>query len=273
MEPFELANFPVDIQDLKIVIMSTCSSQVQVMVPCFTKTCVARFMDELSTLTLPDWRYERSVAEFICDECIIEDETNSGGEIVEPNRYSNFVVSMKFSRKYQSYIYRVVVFTCFFPFCMMGVFLVDPEEGAVDRRRTSVSLLLASLLFMFVVMRDLPHGVPYLTLLEKYIYSSLLFQVLVLIQNFVIEKVEEKEEFDRICQTAAGVLWVLIQLACGIHAYRMRGWERSKLHMTSKQIAEVQREDRRMDVHAHGGQSHNLTCWDEGCLVTGQISL
>lgn len=94
-EPFELENFPVDCQDLRIIIMSTATSNKQVIVPHFRRDTFVTIDQEFTGL--PEWKRHPPICDFI-----LSDEKKSA----RGYRFSSMVLLIKVSRKSRCHLLR-----------------------------------------------------------------------------------------------------------------------------------------------------------------------
>lgn len=224
-EPFELENFPVDCQDLRIIIMSTATSNKQVIVPHFRRDTFVTIDQEFTGL--PEWKRHPPICDFI-----LSDEKKSA----RGYRFSSMVLLIKVSRKSRCHLLRTACLIFCISVSQLAVFAIEPEsETLPDRLSIGFTLMLTALVFMFVVEARLPN-VPYLTLLDKYIYGSFFSMILVMIGSTVVVKIQDYEQriqWDhKVRFMAIGLMSVLqIWFACSIHYYRMK--EEKKLQMNS----------------------------------------
>jgi len=228
-EPFELENFPFDVQDLKIILESCATAERQILVPHFEKNAFVKINMDVSCL--PDWEFDRAVAEF---------------DLSDPNanlykiQFSTCTVNLKVVRRYRPYIERVMFMMCTICATMFTLFALHPVDGAGDRLSNAFGLLLAGMVFMFVVSSQLPN-VPYLTILDKYIYTCFLFMLGIAVECAVVQlwgDVEgEAEAKDKLMLRIAVIVFLGIHVVFSIYSYFARKFELKKLLWSSEDYA------------------------------------
>jgi len=245
-EPFELENFPFDVQDLKIILESCATSERQVLVPHFEKNAFIKINMDVSCL--PDWEFDRAVAEFD-----LSDPTSSLYNI----QFSSCTVNLKVVRRYRPYVERVMFMMCTICATMFTLFALDPVEGAGDRLSNAFGLLLAGMVFMFVVSSQLPN-VPYLTILDKYIYSVFFFMLVISIECAVVQLYENSHYLDAIMFKVSVCIFVGLHVLFVVVSYFARKYELKKLMWTSEDYLNAHAEDANATPHSMTIESDNI---------------
>jgi len=182
-EPFELENFPVDCHDLRVVISSTATTRKQVIVPHFRRDMFVTIDQEYTGL--PEWKRHPPICDFV-----LSDKSKSARE----NQFSSMVLLIKVSRKSASYIIRTVSLIFCITASQLFVFATEPNLDELgDRLSIGFTLVLTALVFMFVVEARLPK-VPYLTLLDKYIYGSFFLMMITMVGSTFVLQVKNDDQ-------------------------------------------------------------------------------
>ena len=92
------------------------------------------------------------------------------------------------------------------------------------------SQVLTSAAYKMAVGRQLP-SVSYLTFVDKYMLSCALYVILVAVQSRVLHIVTwqqgDMEEFDKVCRTVLGIIWVIGHMVFFSAAYYLRRYPRT----------------------------------------------
>jgi len=230
-EPFELENFPFDVQDLKIIFESCATSERQILVPHFEKNAFVKINMDVSCL--PDWEFDRAVAEFD-----LSDPTKNLYGI----QFSSCTVNLKVVRRYRPYVERVMFMMCVICATMFTLFALDAVEGAGDRLSNAFGLLLAGMVFMFVVSSQLPN-VPYLTILDKYIYALFFFMLVISIECAVVSLASDPHATDNKMMIFFALVFLGIHAIFLFYSYYARKFELSKLEWSSEDYARQHEND------------------------------
>lgn len=165
-EPFQLQEFPFDVQDMKIIIASTANAHTQILVPHFRRNEFVKIQMQVSSL--PEWTF---------DQCLVEFVLSDPAQSSRGDRYSTCTLNCKLVRKWKSYIKRVNVMMAAISCTQFTVFSLDAVEKQAERLSNSFALMLTGLIFIFVAANSLPN-VPYLTQLDEYIYALFFLMLL-----------------------------------------------------------------------------------------------
>ncbi|XP_070560478.1 neuronal acetylcholine receptor subunit alpha-9-II-like isoform X2 [Ptychodera flava] len=205
-EPMELYDFPFDCQDLTIRIMSDWpDTDVQ-----FKKNMSIKDSIRIDTFTgAQEWDLHKHVI----SQAVDEDRELTGSH----RKYPMYHITAHVQRRIGFYLWNVALIM-FLIMCMtFASFSVDPFEPA-DRLSVTLTLLLTSVAFKFVVSQSLP-TISYLTILDKYILFCMTFQCIMVVQNAtasVYTDVKDAKLFDLICITCLACLVAVAHLSFGI---------------------------------------------------------
>ena len=177
---FSLHNFPFDCQTLKIEISSKWSSSVVVFDRTPNIPCV---LSNENFLGKEQWD--------LLDHVITKDSTSSEDPSkVSMITYSSYAFEFHIKRKYTYFLTNIVCLMFLISLLSFTTFFVSPESIG-DRLGVILTLLLTAVTFKFVVSQSLP-PVSYLTVLDWYVLSSVVFIFSVAIENSVVAKMERK---------------------------------------------------------------------------------
>ena len=167
-EPFELQNYPFDIQPLGVVLESTAAQDDSVKFVC---TC-----DALPTLRDTEWSGKNGSAraEFAVDQ---------GKK--KRGRYTLTIEAVA-QRYYSVHMYRVVSVMALFSLGSIGAFCADPDVNALERLGITFTLMLTATAYSLVIASGLP-TLGYLTFLDKYILATFAIIATVGAEILVIE--------------------------------------------------------------------------------------
>jgi len=216
---FEMESFPLDCQDLKIVLQSYDPTERCEFCP-FGTLIKDNSREEFcqirrDTFTSSDWQF-KSV-------CVSSEKTFPQNDIKNES-YSKLVVRLKLQRKWELYFFRVCIIMCLLSVTNMSSFYI-PLDDIGDRMANNVGFVFTAIAFQFVINSYLPH-ISYLTVLDCYVLGVFIFMLMITFQTCLIAG---NEELDQICFT---VFFVGIVLYHGIFifiAWRARNKEKEKL--------------------------------------------
>ncbi|XP_054751566.1 gamma-aminobutyric acid receptor subunit epsilon-like [Lytechinus pictus] len=173
----QLKDFPFDCQDLTIKLMSDWPVEdVE-----FVKDMNIKDSIRLDTFTAgQQWKLWKHVLA----QPIEEDKALTGAH----RSYPIYHITTHVQRKPGFYIWNIALIMLLIVILTFTSFVV--ERGApADRLSVTVTLLLTAVAFKYVVSQSLPL-ISYLTMLDKYVLSCLIFQCLVVGQNALSAVVE-----------------------------------------------------------------------------------
>jgi len=164
-EKYELENFPLDVQDLTIVIdhydILNVSTAKEIQIEPFsnigrTGRCDYTDGDEYEFKNfLMEWGLTKTTVKGVLGSSVLE-------------------LRIKIQRKWQHYFYRLAFVMAIVGFTGILAFRIDLEEDFPDACAFLSTCLLTVVAFMFVIQSTLP-AIPYLTLLDYYVYSQLIY--------------------------------------------------------------------------------------------------
>lgn len=176
-ESLELANYPFDTQNLKIVIESRhlCKDYIRFR-PMISFPVVA--FDQ-SNNNVPDWKIHGIVADF----------EPAGSD----NTFSQVIYSISASRNYNAVLIRLVSFLVGIPIMAFTTFSMSPSDDLPDRLAHAMTCLLTEVAFQFVINNTLPE-IPYVTWLDEVCIASFLSICFVLVQSSIIPVISDVVE-------------------------------------------------------------------------------
>lgn len=230
-EPFELENFPFDCQDLRLTLVSTATSDQQKLVPHFRRNAFITIEKEYTDL--PSWKMH----EPICDFSLSDKSKSARGY-----QFSSMTLLIKVSRKFWSHVMRTIFLILSLCLAQLFVFAVGTEpEDLADRLSISFTMVLTALVFMFVIESRLP-TVSFLTLLDKYIYSTFFIMMIISLGSAtaVLQPEREKRvQMNTIMLLINVVLVTLLQVWFMYSIVTKRRVEEKKLKMNSKSVEQM----------------------------------
>lgn len=167
-EPFELQNYPFDIQPLGVVLESTASQLNNIVFKCSCK--------DLPVLRDTEWSGKGTSANVIF--AVDEGKKKRG-------RYTLTIKAVA-QRYYSVHMYRVVAVMALFSLASIVAFCGDPEVNALERLGITFTLMLTATAYSLVIAAGLP-TLGYLTFLDKYILATFSFIALVGAEITVID--------------------------------------------------------------------------------------
>ncbi|XP_068681182.1 cys-loop ligand-gated ion channel-like [Montipora capricornis] len=188
-ENLELWDFPLDYQELTITLMSDWTNKM------------VKFEKDLKKAdTIRPETFTADQEWFLCRHVITESTDTIKTEGSSANDYPLYHIKCHVKRKNGYYLWNIamIIFLIdLLSFCSFSVDISSPS----DRLSVTLTLLLTAVAFKFVVSQSLP-TISYLTLLDKYVLSGLIFLGCMAIENAVAAVVpnpDTQKWFDRIC--------------------------------------------------------------------------
>jgi hypothetical protein len=166
-------------------------------------------------------------------------------------------VNLKVVRRYRPYVERVMFMMCTICATMFTLFALDPVDGAGDRLSNAFGLLLAGMVFMFVVSSQLPN-VPYLTILDKYIYAVFFFMLVIAIECAVVQLYENAHHLDSLMFKISVCVFAGMHVFFVIVSFFARKFELKKLDWTSEDYAKAHANDENATPHSMTIESDNI---------------
>ena len=178
---FSLHNFPFDYQTLKIEISSKWSSSAVLFDRTPNIPCV---LSNANFLGKEQWD--------LLDHVITRDSTSTD----DPSKvsiitYSFYAFEFHIKRKYTYFLTNIVCLMLLISLLSFTTFFVNPDSIG-DRLSVILTLLLTAVTFKFVVSQNLP-PVSYLTVLDWYVLSSVIFIFSVAIENSIVARIQNKK--------------------------------------------------------------------------------
>ena len=162
-EVFWINNFPFDYQKLSLVLFAKC------------------FADKMTLQKDPEKEDNIRTESFfapqewkLCSHVLTESKKSEETSGVSSNRYPQYEIRMNVRRQYKFYIYNVFLVMLLITTLTFGSFAVEADATG-DRIQISLTLLLTSVAFKYYVQQFAP-TVSYLTLIDKYVLSCMVFQ-------------------------------------------------------------------------------------------------
>ncbi|XP_078360747.1 cys-loop ligand-gated ion channel-like [Oculina patagonica] len=188
-ENLELWDFPLDYQELTITLMSD-----------WTDKLVEFKKDMRRADTIRSETFTADQEWYLCRHVITEAASTVKTEGSSANDYPLYHIKCHVRRKNGYYLWNIamIIFLIdILSFCSFSVEISSPS----DRLSVTLTLLLTAVAFKFVVSQSLP-TISYLTLLDKYVLSGLVFLCCMAIENAVAASIPDPDKqkyFDRIC--------------------------------------------------------------------------
>ncbi|XP_066292111.1 glycine receptor subunit alpha-4-like isoform X1 [Branchiostoma lanceolatum] len=221
-EPMELFDFPFDHQELTIQLMSDWpTSQVE-----FAKNMGIK--DTIRTDTFTGSHEWELYGHLLCKPAITGQHQSTSHQ-----RYALYNITAHVQRKMGFYVWNIAFIMFLIMALSFTAFSVPPNEPA-DRLSVTLTLLLTSVAFKFVVTQSLP-TISYLTLLDKYVLLCMIFQCLMAVQNALASIMSNAWLFDVISMgVLAGVVF-FTHLVFGVLMF-------IKIRGTNKQLGQADKE-------------------------------
>lgn len=221
LEGYEFKNFPFDVQDLCIKLVPTYDQENKKefvrLVPHDRYRCICSF----KICELNDF--------YLHNKCVTEVLEGDGG-------WDVINIRLKAIRRWQHYIYRLCGILSLVTLSGCLGFRIDIEDGFSDATAYFSTVLLTVVAFMFVVHSTLP-PIPYLTLLDKFIFSMLVYVIvqMIFLALFTVESVHMTESF---AFWFSIILWIIIHVLFAVWGYFASVFEQKKLTMNTMELRE-----------------------------------
>mmetsp|Transcript_663 Transcript_663/g.1034 ORF Transcript_663/g.1034 Transcript_663/m.1034 type:complete len:373 (-) Transcript_663:169-1287(-) len=239
-EKCELQNFPFDTQEAKVTL-------------CLNDYVCTRFEDDVKrvefdnkNISLPGkLKYLVLASDRTCQDSVIQRNAFQESDVWDLSRkiemrpflshpgdsgflkqYSELHVTLTMTRHPESYIYGIGVPLAFITTLGWGCSAISHEDFA-DRSAITLTLLLTSVAYKFVISQNIP-PVSYLTFLDKYVLTSSIFLCSLFLQNYIAFWLDSSLLDDLMLCTLFGI-WVCMNvwfIAFGIVVMKSR--QRSK---------------------------------------------
>jgi len=235
-EELELQSFPFDCQDLSVVMREESKNVRIVFLPEMRKLTFASIDPRYSVIT--EWDMESARIEFGSS-----DPSKSRGGAT----YSQIILRLKMQRRWEVFMWNVVFMMACIEALTLTMFKMDieKEEGG-DRLGLGVIMVLTAIAFLQVVRARLPN-VPYLTLLDWYVYLSFLFLIAMVLETAIVHECWlsfadfDANKVDNPFFVFCMVYLFLYHVFFAFYSWWSRREEKKKLVMSSDEIeAEVE---------------------------------
>ena len=200
---FSLHNFPFDYQTLKIQISSKWSSLAVVFDTSPNIPCV---LSNANFLGQEEW----DLLDHVISKASSTAEDSSKVSLIH---YSVFTFEFHIKRKYSYFLTNIVFLMFLISLLSFTTFFVSPDNTG-ERLSVILTLLLTAVTFKFVVSQSLP-PVSYLTVLDWYVLTSVIFIFAVAIENSIVAKIQNEKKrklFDHMSWGVAGFIFILIHM-------------------------------------------------------------
>ena len=195
-EGFELEHFPFDVQPLTITVScNRSSSEVELLEDCYTGT-KSILRNQFTVMT--DFDLSGPVMQSRTDEDL--------------KKYPLLHVYFVGQRRAAYYMWNIALPNFLLSALVFTSFAIAPEDLA-DRLSVTLTLVLTSVAFKYMVAQELPR-ISYLTLLDKYILLSFAFLALVGGQNTLAAVIVE-ERIVEVSRYVIEAIFVLIHVLLG----------------------------------------------------------
>jgi len=217
-ENFELYNFPLDSQDLKLIIRLGDSDKA---IWRHSGCSPANVKVEKDNLCIQDYRLD---SVFCCFTKTREEHSVLGLS------YAEFHAVIKLQRRWEAYSIRMFLIISIVSFSTFAIFLM--EDDRLDSKIKHIStMLLTAIAFNFVLTNLLP-VVPYMTYMDRYINAQFIFifftGVIVSLPK-IFPDFEDKLNSSRLAVTSL-LLWIGMHFILLVDGFRCYCKETKKLH-------------------------------------------
>ncbi|XP_065062175.1 glycine receptor subunit alpha-3-like isoform X2 [Rhopilema esculentum] len=162
-EVLEVNEFPYDYQDLTLVLTSNWAvDQINLL------------KDPHKNDNIRTWNFTARQEWDLQQHVLVESTENIPEEGSSPNIFPLYKVQLHVMRQYGFYLYNVALIMCLITALTFSSFAVKVDSIG-DRIQITLTLLLTSVAFKYYVQQFVP-TVSYLTLMDKYILSCMIFQ-------------------------------------------------------------------------------------------------
>ncbi|XP_078691440.1 cys-loop ligand-gated ion channel-like isoform X1 [Branchiostoma floridae x Branchiostoma belcheri] len=221
-EQMELFDFPFDNQELTIQLMSDWPiGQVE-----FAKNMGIK--DTIRTDTFTGSQEWELFGHLLCKPSITNQDQSTSHY-----RYPLYNITAHVQRKMGFYVWNIAFIMFLIMALSFTAFSVPPNEPA-DRLGVTLTLLLTSVAFKFVVTQSLP-TISYLTLLDKYVLLCMIFQCLMAVQNALASIVSNAWLFDLVSMAVLAGIVFFTHLVFGVLMF-------VKIRSTNKQLRQADKE-------------------------------
>ena len=172
---FSLHDFPFDYQDLRIVVSSRWNDETVLFE---TPENDTSHLYEENFPNKQEWELQKDVS---YDKDTFGRKSFGKNAQVKMMNYSRYIFKIHIRRKSSFFLINVALIMFMITILCFSAFAIDSSHTA-NRLSVCLTLLLTAVAFKFVVSGSLP-PVPYLTLLDKYVFTCMVFIFLISTEN------------------------------------------------------------------------------------------
>ena len=209
-EVLEVCNFPFDYQDLSLTLTSNWHAEKLTLVK-----------DDEKDDNIHTWNFYAKQAWDLKRHVITETLTLKPTEGSSANSYPQYRIQVNVMRQYEFYLYNVSLLMCLITALTFTSFAVKADSPG-DRIQITLTLLLTSVAFKYYVHQFVP-TVSYLTFLDKYILSGMIFQFFMTLHNAVSGVISDAtilSRFELVSICLGALVFLTIQVVFGILSLR-----------------------------------------------------
>jgi len=216
-EFLELHNFPMDCQDLTV--------SMQLM-DSMLKASFGPYLNAKAEVVQVSLKYN-GLSEYDMVPPVVEFYTNQYSEA-----FSALNIRLKIRRKWDIYIWKIVIFVGCICLSSLSVFTLHPVDDLDERYALLFTLLLTNIAFLYVVGDMLP-SLTYLTLLDWYVVCGFLYLIIEIVGVGIIGSNELDNATDNDFAFSMVGVYFAMNLAFFSWAYFARRYEVAKLTFNS----------------------------------------
>jgi len=218
-ENFELENFPVDCQDLKLLIRLGDSAKA---IWRHSGICPVNVKVETDNLSIQDYKLFDS---FCCYTTTKRKHSALGKSFCE------FHAVLKLQRRWEAYSIRIFLIISVVSFSSIASFLMNDKLFA-ERMAHITTMMLTEIAFTFITNSALP-VVPYMTYMDTYVTAQFMFIFLTAVIACLPEifpHFNDNVDSSTLAVTTLAV-WVWMHIILFLHGFRCYHNEKTKLEM------------------------------------------
>ena len=202
-EVLKIDKFPFDYQDLSLTLTSKCHADKMT----FVKD------PEVEDNICTEYFYPKQEWD-LRPHVITNQQTLEPKEGSSSNRYPQYRIRMNVMRQYKFYIYNLFLIISLITALTFASFAVEADAPG-DRVQITLTLLLTSVAFKYYAQQFVP-TVSYLTLIDKYILSCMIFQFCMALYSTISGFLSNSDMLSAIELASFGIAILVFAL---IHAY------------------------------------------------------
>ena len=205
-EVLEVNDFPFDYQDLSLTLTSNWHAD---------QVTLAKDLEQNDNIHT--WNFTAQQQWDLQRHVLAESKTLLPQEGTSSNSYPQYHIRLNVLRQYSFYLYNVAFIMCLITVLTFTSFAVK-TDAVGDRIQITLTLLLTSVAFKYYAQQYVP-TVSYLTFLDKYVMTCMVFQFLVAVHNAlsgVITSLSALYHFEWASFTTALAAFSLIHAIFGV---------------------------------------------------------